>query len=156
MAHASIRRNVDAPIERVWQLGTDLRRWPTWLEGLLEIGEVSGPDDQVGTTAVLVLKGPDGIHRLRLEVVTVDRPRMHAHVAAEIGGGMSYRSTIRLAEATGGGTDFTWEQDITAAPGLLRALADRFLVRRMSERQMATSCDRFASLLRQGEATVGA
>ncbi len=97
---------------------------------------MNGPDDGVGTTAVLVLKGPDGVHRLRPEVVT-DRPRLHAHVAAEVGGGMSYRSTIRLAEASGG-TDFTWEQDLVPAAGMLRALADRFLVRRMSERQMAT------------------
>ncbi len=32
MAHASIRRHVDAPIERVWRLGTDPQRRPGWLE----------------------------------------------------------------------------------------------------------------------------
>ena len=139
-----------APIDRVWRLGTDIARWPEWLVGLREVTDLSGPGDQVATTAVLVLKGPGLVRHLRLEVTEVERPTLHSHVAREVGGGMSYTSTIRLTPA-GDGTDFVWEQEIEAGRGLMGAIADRIFVKGFSERNMRQSCDNFEALVRQAE-----
>ncbi len=148
MATISISRHFDAPIERVWSLAMDLPRWPQWFPSILEVRDINGPTDRVGTTALLVAKGPDRVHQMRLELTRVEPPSVHGHAAAEVGGGMAYESLIRLTPS-GNGTDMEWQRDTSPAPGLLGGLVDRLLVGRMSERQMREACEGFQAMLDQ-------
>ncbi len=148
MATISISRHFDASIERVGALAMDRAGWPQWFPSILEVRDISGPTDRVGTTAVLVAKGPDRVHQLRLELTRVEPPSVHGHAAAEIGGEIAYESLIRLT-ASGTGTDMLWQRDTSPTRGLLGGLVDRLLVGRMSERQMRDACKGFEAMLEQ-------
>ena len=146
MGSTVITRHFDAPIEQVWSLAMDLARWPQWFPSIVEVRDISGPTDHVGTTAVLVARGPDGVHQLRLELTQVEPPSVHAHIAAEVGGGMTYESSIRLTPSDLG-TDMRWQRDLSPTRGPLGGLIDMFLIGRMSERQMRKACDGFQAML---------
>ena len=40
---------INAPVERIWAVGSDASRIAEWQTNLVEIRDVSGPIDQVGT-----------------------------------------------------------------------------------------------------------
>ncbi len=152
MATARVTRRFDAPLERVWALGSDIAGWPRWHKSIIEVSDVSGPGDRVGTTAKLRMRGPDRVHDLDLEVTSVEPQRLRVQVAREAGDGLLVTTTIRLMPVADG-TEFSWEQVIKPAPGLVNGLIDRLLLRRMSEREMRKACENIAGLLRESRAT---
>ena len=102
MATITISRHFDVPIERVWALAMELARWPQRFPSIPEVRDTSRPSDRVGTTALLVAKGPDIVHQLRLELTRAEPLFVHGHAAAEVAGGMAYESLIGLTPAGSG------------------------------------------------------
>jgi uncharacterized membrane protein len=51
MTHIREEILVEVPVEHVWAYFCDVSRWPEWVTRV-EVSDVSGPFDQVGTTVV--------------------------------------------------------------------------------------------------------
>ena len=145
MAHVTMTEHFEAPIEQVFDLLMNIERWPEWMPGLIDVKEVTGPLDTVGTR----------IHEeMRLmgrkiegwdEVVEVDRPRLWK-IATPEGGGMKGTATYRLTPA-GTGTNFEGEGDYELPMGVLGQVADRLFVDRAMERQMRHALENFKAIV---------
>lgn len=102
MSRRVLNVTVEAPIEVVFDLWTNLDRMHEWVEGVTKITDVSGPVAQAGTRYTAWF----GPMPSRTEVVAVDRPRLfESRFASRILAGTS------RAEFTpeGGGTRVTQE-----------------------------------------------
>lgn len=70
MARYSFSVHVDAPLETVFGLWTNLDRMTEWVGGVTKVTDVSGPVDRVGTTWTVWF----GRVRSPTEVVEAERP----------------------------------------------------------------------------------
>jgi len=147
MAHHILRTHYDAPIEHAWEVGTDVARMPQWNVTVAEVRDVSGPMDQLGATATVIVKGPDRLHEFRIEVVAAERPHLWSIVGREVGGGMEFTSTSRYT-STDDGSEGEWEQEVKPAAGFVGAFTDRLFMQRVIERQMRQSKENFKELVR--------
>ena len=59
MTTVKLTMHFDAPIERVFELGTDFKRYPEWNTAYSEIKEVIGPPDKLGTRILGVTNRSD-------------------------------------------------------------------------------------------------
>src|SRR5688572_30108943 len=50
------RIHIDAPPEKVWELGADAERFPEWQTGVVRVKDVSGPIDHVGAHYTMVYR----------------------------------------------------------------------------------------------------
>ena len=107
------RAHSKATRETVWRLvsnGADWSTWGAWRETSLE-REGNPPPDGVGAVRVLVSerRGPTGRPIVSKEEVMVYRPPERLEYRLLQGLHLrSYRGTIVLDEASGGGTDIIW------------------------------------------------
>ena len=76
MSHVNMTTHFEAPIDRVFELGTDFKRFPEWNVSYNEVKEVTGPTDQVGTKIFAVMQILGAFVEGSAEIVEVDRPRM--------------------------------------------------------------------------------
>ncbi len=105
-----------------------------------------GSVGQLGTTATLMLKGPDRVHEVPTRVTEADAPRLWKTEGHEAGGGMSFTSITRYTPTPDGGADWEWEQEIDPPKGLIGAFADRLFLQRSIERQMRQSAENLGAL----------
>jgi uncharacterized membrane protein len=135
----------DAPIERVWELGTDFKRYPEWNVSYPEVKEVTGPVDKVGTRILSVTKVLGRRMEGWGEIVEVDKPRFLKTVGSSHEGG---KLTIiyRLTPA-GEGTDFELESEYELPAGFLGHIADKLFVEKSVERDLRHSMENFKALV---------
>ena len=121
MAHVRITEHIEAPIEHVFELFIDVKRWPEFMPGGAEIKEVTGPLDEVGTRILSAgrflgrkMEGWD-------EIVEIERPSLVKLAAEEP---MKYVATYRLTQV-GEGTDIVIETDYEVPVGFLGVVAWR-------------------------------
>jgi uncharacterized membrane protein len=135
----------DAPIERVWDLGTDFMRYPEWNVSYPEVKEVTGPIDQVGTRIHAVTK----VLGLRMEgwgdIVEADKPRRLKMVGSSTDGGKL--TVIYRLTAAGEGTDFEIESEYELPAGFLGHIADKVFVEKAVERDLRHSIENFKALI---------
>jgi uncharacterized membrane protein len=150
MGHVRETLHIDAPPDRVWALGTDPSRYPEWQAGLVEVRDISGPLDRVGSkyTAVYQVMG----RRLEgtTEVTKLEPGKLIEERGSIVGGGPAV-STIRI-EPLSGGTDMTFELDYELPGGLIGDIANKLFMERAIERQIRHSNENFKAL---AEAKVG-
>jgi uncharacterized membrane protein len=137
-------QHIEAPIEQVFELLIDAKRWPEWMSGGMEIKEITGPLDVVGTrvreeSAFLGRKMESWN-----EVVEVERPRL-LRLAGE-SAGMKYTGSFRLTPA-GTGTEAEVESEYELPAGFLGHIADRLFMERAMERQSRHSAENFKALV---------
>ena len=88
---------IDAPVENVFAVYTDINRLPEWEAGIRKIEDVTGPGDRPGTTYA-VRYGP---FASRSEVVEAERPsRLVIRTAGVLG--LQARGTSTLIPEAGG------------------------------------------------------
>jgi uncharacterized membrane protein len=145
MTHLRLSEHFDAPVDRVFALGTDFKRYPEWNVSYREVREVTGPVDHVGTkvfaTMNILGRPMDGWS----EIVDVDRPRYLKMVG--VGPQDSRLTLIYRATPAGGGTDFESEIDYDLPAGILGAVADRMFVEGVIQRAMRHSMENFKALV---------
>src|SRR5215218_8343608 len=56
MGHIHESVHIDAPVEAAWRLGRDASRMPEWNTTTVEVKDVTGPLEQVGSRVTLVSK----------------------------------------------------------------------------------------------------
>jgi uncharacterized protein YndB with AHSA1/START domain len=145
MAHLRLTTHFDAPIEQVFELATDFKRYPEWNVTYIEVKEVTGPTDTVGTKVHSIMKflgrQTDGWG----EIVEVERPKLLKMAGSDPNGGkleLIYRFT-----PADSGTDAELESDYELPAGLLGQIADKLFVERAVERDVQHSMENFKALL---------
>jgi uncharacterized protein YndB with AHSA1/START domain len=133
MAHVKLTEHIEAPIERVFDLFIDVKRWPEFMPGGGEIKEVTGPLDKVGTRICDVTQFMGRKLESWEEIVEVERPRL-LKIRSE-GGGFKGTATYTLT-TVGTGTDLVAESDYEVPAGFLGHVADRLFLEKAMERQM--------------------
>ena len=135
---------IDAPVERIWSVGSDASRIAEWQTNLVEIRDVSGPIDQVGTgyTAVNRLAGRQLEADWQVTGVEPNRS-LELRGTAPGGGRAVQRVTYTPAE---GATDVTIELDYELPGGFLGQFANRVFVERALQRDIRHSLENFKAL----------
>jgi uncharacterized membrane protein len=144
MAHVKLTEHVDAPIERVFEMFIDVKRWPEWMPNATEIKEITGPLDKAGTKIRSVSGFLGRKLETRDEIVEAERPRLWK-LASE-GGGFKGTATYRLT-STDQGTDVLVEADYELPAGFLGHVADRLFMEKTMERQMRHAAENLKALI---------
>jgi uncharacterized membrane protein len=145
MTHVRLAGHFDAPIDQVFELATDFKRYPEWNVSYTDVQEISGPTDQVGTRihafGRLLGRPSEGW----IEVIEVDRPRFIKMklVGSDAGTVVaSYRFTPQAL-----GTDGETEIDYELPAGFLGEIADKLFVERAVDRDLRHSLENFKALV---------
>jgi uncharacterized membrane protein len=144
MAHVEMNAHFEAPIEQVFDLMADAKRWPEWMPNMLEVMEVTGPLDQPGTRIHEAMRFLGRRIESWDEIVEAERPRLWKYASGTEG--MKSVGTFRLTPA-GQGTDVAIEGDYDLPAGFLGEIADRLFVEKAMERQMRHSLENFKALV---------
>jgi uncharacterized protein YndB with AHSA1/START domain len=143
---------VPLPPDRVFDLLTDVTRWPQWEEGLLRVFEPTGHPAVPGATLRLDY-GP-GLKRTST-VLAVRRAELYRF--KETGARVEDTVTQTLAPAPGGGTRLTTVVELTYRLGPLSGFYEhRWLGRAKIERELRKQLARFVEFATRLDADVRA
>jgi len=134
---------VDLPPSRAFELWTDVRRWPTFIDDFADVESVDAGWPRRDTKLVWVSR-PHGRGRVTQKVTGYDPPnRLQTQVFEDR---LSGTQTATFAAADGGRTVFGLELDyeLTTA-GVFAAMTDFFFIRRALRDSLVRTCRRFAS-----------
>jgi len=131
------RRRVQAPRALVWDLVTDPRRWPEFMDGLV-VSEVVG-DEATGLGARWAVRLQVGAAALggTVEVVEFHPPGDLAWNGVT---GIGMRGRWRLRERSAGVTDVELRLSYQAPGGLTGAIADRVAAPAVQRRLRRSLC----------------
>ena len=146
LIHTRVEGHIDVPIEQAWAFIRDIHTLPMWHVMVVEAKDVVGTFDQVGSTGMLVLKAPDGLHDFRIEVTRVEPHRLVTHVGQQVDGPMRYTTTVQYVPA-GPGFDWTWEQDNEIPSGQPGPLGNETFMARLMEQGIRQSAENHKLLL---------
>jgi uncharacterized protein YndB with AHSA1/START domain len=125
MSTVAVTQVVDAPLERVWRLATDLAARARWLAGVAEVEVLSPGPFGAGTTWRETRSLPGGTRVTEEFRVTSAEPQ-RCFVIASPGIGADYRMTYTFAAVRvgrrRGGTSVTVEQEGTPSGATGRVL----------------------------------
>lgn len=136
MTHVRMSAHFEAPIERVFELASDFKRYPEWNVNYTEVKEITGPTDQVGTRVHSVIKVFGRLMDGWGEIVEVERPHLLKLTGSDAGGSFTlvYRFT---PDTTGTKAEFEFDYELPA--GILGHIVDRLFVERAVERDLEHS-----------------
>ena len=147
MPHLVATAHLDAPIERVFALGSEFRRYPEWNVTYRLVHEVTEEPVTVGTrihlSATTLGQTRDGWD----EVVEYEPPRLMKTVGRRSDGTevtITYRAT-----PSGTGTDLQVEMDYELPAGILAKIADRLFIERAIDRDVRHSLENFQAIVEQ-------
>ena len=145
---------IDAPLDVCWALNADARRLTEWNPAILEVRDVSGPLDQVGTTYTGVIKAMGRRFDGRNEVVRVV-PNTAVETRGTGVGGAKARVTAEFARRPNG-TKVTVSIDYELPGGLFGGLAEKLFATRQLEDQLLASNAGFKRVAEADAATAAA
>jgi uncharacterized membrane protein len=144
MTHIELREHFDAPIDQVFDLVTEFKRYPEWSTYFSEVKEVKGLPDRVGTqifgTITLLGRKFEGT----TEIVEINKPLMIKLSGTGVQGGV-VKSTYRFTPV-GVGTEVVAEVDYEL-PSTLLAVFDKLFIERAVERELRHSLENFKALV---------
>ena len=144
MTTVRAKGHFDAPIDRVFELGSDFARYPEWNTIYSEIKEVTGPA-ALGTRVHGVTKVLGRRMEGWGEVVEVDPPRLLKIAGTGLEGG-TVSTTYRFTPV-GDGTDYEFESEYQLPAGFLGQIADKLFVEKAVERDLRHSLENFKALV---------
>ncbi len=144
--HTKVEGHYDVPIESALQFLRDIHTLPLWHVTVVAVKDVVGAFDEVGSTATLVIKAPDGLHDFHIEVIEVEPNRLVKHVGEQVDGPMRYTATTRYTPA-GRGVDWVWEQENEIPEGLPGPFGSEAFMARMMEQTLRQSGENATLLL---------
>jgi len=131
---------IDAPVEHVWSFFLDTTRWHDWMPRM-EVSELSGPVDQVGTTYVQVGKVMGFEMKSRFTIVEVEPKKLIREHTDDQG---TQDNTYRF-EPEGDATRVITESDYEL-PGHLPGLLKKVMTKSFFERQVRHMLQDFKTL----------
>ena len=142
MAATSAIRHVDLDPARAWDLWTDVRRWPTFIEGFAH-GEPSADWPAEGAKLVWT-STPGGRGRVTERVSRSERPAAFATRVYEEALAGEQLTTFTPAEDGRTRVELRLEYEL-AKGGPLRAIADVLFIRRALGQALGRTLARFAT-----------
>jgi hypothetical protein len=108
--------------------------------------EYSGPPGGVGARLTAKARAPGSNERIELEVIEAERPHRIVEESVSAGGKRRTRGTYTLADASGGGTEISFEFAWLEAPSLERRFSPltRAFMRRANGRAMRSLAKQLA------------
>ena len=138
---------IDAPVERVWAIGSDPARIPEWNTTAIAVKDVSGPLDQPGSRVTVVSKIVGRPLDITWKTERVEPPRFFESTATTPLGG-SGRQRVEF-QPEGSGTRVTIDLEYEIAPGILGNVLDKLFAERAIERDVKHSGENFKALVEQ-------
>ena len=143
MAATSAVRHVGLDAERAWALWTDVRRWPTFVEGFAHVEELA-PDWPAPASRVVWNSTPGGRGRVTEKVTASERGVTFATRVFEEA--LSGTQRASFAPADDGRTRVELRLDYELARGgPLRAVADVLFIRRALNQALSRTLARFVA-----------
>jgi uncharacterized protein YndB with AHSA1/START domain len=120
---------IEAPPEEVWKVLTNAERRPEWEDAIVEVRDVTGPMDRVGTRWVEVRSERGKTFPATMEVTRVEAPRLIEWTGPlPAGARLLFRVTL---EPRNGGTQKRVDAESKLPLGPVGKLLDRLVVQRM-------------------------
>ncbi len=129
--------DIDAPLEVCWALNADIARVTEWNPAVVEVRDVSGSLDRVGTTYTGVIKAMGRRFDGRNEVMRVE-PMKSVDTAGIGVGGAKARVHVEFARR-GAGTRVTVTMDYDLPGGVFGGIAEKLFATRQLEDQLKAS-----------------
>ncbi len=139
---------IEAPIERVWDLVMDPDRLGEWVSIHEEVFDYAGGDLEQGSTFGQRMKLKGVPLKVRWEVTECEPPR-RARWNGEAAAGAKARISYDLAESDGG-TVFDYENEFELPAGKVGKLAGKAFNAMSGEREAKRSLKRLKELLEDG------
>jgi uncharacterized membrane protein len=134
----------DAPVERVFELAIDFKRLPEWNVSYVEVDEVTGPPDKVGTKVHATMRLLGRTMSGWAEIVQIERPQLVKLTGTSTQGG-SLTTTYRFAPSgTGTNIEILAEYEL---PGIFGAVADKLFLQKAIERDVRHSIENFKAFV---------
>ena len=145
MAEIRLSAHVDAPIDRVFELATDFARLPEWNVNFVDVAEVVGPSDQVGTRISATMRLLGRKMEGWAEIADFNRPRFLKLEGVSTDGG---RICIEyLFKRVGLTTDIEFYSNYELPPGPFAGILDWVYVNRAAERDLRHSMENLKALV---------
>ena len=151
-----VRQSIDiaAPLEVCWALNADASRLTEWNKAILEVRDVSGPLDRVGTTYTGVVKAMGRKFDGRNEVVAVEPMKSIDTKGSGVGGA---KANVHVDfERRGQGARITVTIDYDLPGGMFGGLAEKLFATRQLEDGLKASNAGFKALAEREAAKPGA
>lgn len=148
MGHVVHHIHIDAPPERVFELAIQIERLPEWQANLVEVRDVAGPGDRIGTSWTAVLKIAGRKLESRWEITRAERPTRLESSGTAPGGGRA--TMVNRFEPAADGTDSSIEIDYELPGGFVGDVADKLFVERSVERDTRHSAENFKAICEAG------
>lgn len=139
------RFHFEAPIEKVFELGTDFTRYPEWNVSYPVTKSITGEPRTVGTKVVLTMRLLGREVDTTATIAEIDPPRFMKLTGVSEQGGTSF--AIYRLTPVGTGTDLEFEFEYELSSGMLGHIADRLFVERTIERDLDHSAENFKALV---------
>jgi uncharacterized protein YndB with AHSA1/START domain len=151
MGHIHTVAHFDAPVERVFEVATDVKLLPSYMASVSDINDLQGPPSRVGSTYRFHSTGLGQTMAGTIEVIEIERPTLFKTLTT-YDNGMRVTWTQHMGEA-GSGTDEVDDVDFELPFGPAALLGP--LVRRQFERAMRDSIGPYTELIMRRPATPG-
>ncbi len=136
--------HLDAPIDMAFGLTRDFSSLPMWHNLVVAVREITGPTDEVGSTAIVTIKTPEGPRDFRCEVTQAEAGRLSVQAGHQIDGPMSFTSSIRYTPSETG-CDWEWEQDNEMPDNL--PFGNQDFLQRLMTQMLRQSAENYGLLL---------
>ncbi|HVA87377.1 MAG TPA: SRPBCC family protein [Candidatus Saccharimonadales bacterium] len=144
MGHLSESVDVDAPLELCWALNADAARLTEWNKAILEVLDVTGPLDRVGTTYTGVVRAMGRKFDGRNVVTRVEPMKSVETTGSGVGGA---KARVRAEfERRGTGTRVTVSIDYDLPGGPFGGIAEKLFATRQLESDLKASNVGFKAL----------
>jgi uncharacterized membrane protein len=137
--------HLEAPIDRIFELLTDFKRYPEWNVNYVEVPEVIGPTNKVGTRIHAVMRLLDRKLTGWAEIVEIEQPS-HVKLSGRGDEGGSTITEFRL-QPRGLATEVEALIDYELPAGPFGKVLDRLFVERTVERDLRHSMENFKALV---------
>jgi uncharacterized membrane protein len=144
MTQLRMMQHFEAPIERVFELGIDFKRYPEWNTFYSEVSEIKGPPDQIGTKIFDTMKILGKPIEGTTEIVEIEKPRFIKLVGTSPQGG-SLKALYKLTPV-GMGTDLVVEFEYEL-PTQFYTLFERPFVEQAVERELRHTLENFKAFV---------
>jgi len=146
MTDLRMTAHFDVPIEKVFELAKDYKRYPEWNVSYSEVDQVTGPTDMVGTKFHATMKLLGRPIEGWAEVAEVETPRLIKLIGTAKDGG---KLTVidRFTPVGIAGTDVEMQVAYELPAGMLGKVADKLFVEKSIERNLRHSLENFKALV---------